>query len=455
LKIDILVAEIGSTTTIVNAFDNIGDNPTFVGSGAAPTSVLQGDVQIGLTAAVDDLCRNLSINEIDYGKFLATSSAAGGLRMTIHGLVYDMTVKAGKEAALGAGANIHLATAGKLSTQDLTEIDNTSPNLILLAGGTDYGDKETALHNAGLLCDIASQAPVVYCGNIQNQTAIEAIFKAAGRQLYVTENVYPRLDELNIEPVRKLIHHAFEEHITHAPGMENIRNIVSGAIMPTPGAVMSAARLLHDEIGDLLVVDVGGATTDIHSVTEGSEEIAMLQISPEPFAKRTVEGDLGVFVNARNLAEMVGMDKLAAEIGMDISPIFDDYQPVPQSEAQLALTTRLAYHAASLAIIRHAGALRYTYGATGRQTHAVGKDLTAVQHLVATGGALTRLPGRKAILTQLCGLNGGGTLLYPKPGRMGILEDSRYIMASIGVLTRDYPDVAAGLLRKYVVEKGD
>jgi len=125
---------------------------------------------------------------------------------------------------------------------------------------------------------------------------------------------------------------------------------------------------------------------------------------------------------------------------------------VPQSEAQFALTTRLAYHAASLAIFRHAGTLRYTYGASGRKTHAVGKDLSAIRHIVATGGALTRLPEREAVLNALCGLNASGTLLYPRPGTIKVLEDSRYIMASLGVLAREYAEDAKELLKKYIVD---
>ena len=451
MKIDVLVAEIGSTTTIVNAFNSIdGDVPVFAGSGAAPTSVASGDVAIGLNAAIDDLTRALGAESIEWSKFLATSSAAGGLRMTVHGLVYDMTVKAGREAALGAGANIHMTTAGKLTQDDLAEIDATAPNLILLAGGTDYGDRECAMHNARMLCGLKSCAPVIYCGNVQNHGAVKAMFVEADKRLYITENVYPRLDELNVEPVRKLIHQAFEEHITEAAGMENIRSIVNGPIMPTPGAVMACTQLLYEEIGDLLVVDVGGATTDVHSATLGSEEIAMLQIAPEPFAKRTVEGDLGVYVSARGLAEMVGFDKLNKELGFDAQACFDNYLPVPQTTEQLALTTRLAYHAASMAILRHAGVLRYTYGASGRQTHALGKDLSAVRHLVATGGALTRLPGRKPVLEALTAINAGGGLLYPKPGQMTVLEDKSYIMASVGVLAREFPEAAAHLLRKYL-----
>ena len=106
MKIDVLVAEIGSTTTVVNAFNGIDtDHPLFIGQGQAPTSVLEGDVRIGLHQAIDDLGIALNAGQIEYEKLLATSSAAGGLKMTVHGLVYDMTVKAAKEAALGAGAN--------------------------------------------------------------------------------------------------------------------------------------------------------------------------------------------------------------------------------------------------------------------------------------------------------------------------------------------------------------
>ena len=448
MKVDVLVAEIGSTTTVVNGFTQIGTRaPVFIGQGHAPTTVLQGDVRIGLQGAIENLREGLGVEEISYDSMLAASSAAGGLRMTVHGLVYDMTVRAGKEAALGAGANIHMTTAGVLRDIDLEEIERIAPNLILLAGGTDYGERDTAIKNAEMLCTLTIKAPVIYCGNVQNQDMIRRIFEGAGRELYVTENVYPRLDELNIEPVRALIHRAFEAHITEAPGMAHVRDMVTGTIMPTPGAVMECAQMLHHEIGDVLVVDVGGATTDIHSVTEGSEEIALIQISPEPKAKRTVEGDLGVYVNAESLALMVGFDKLAKETGVDVAGVLEDYHPIPRSEEQLALTTSLAWHASSLAIKRHAGRLRYMYGASGRRAWAEGKDLSKVRWLVATGGALTRLPGRAKILERLTKLNESGEMLYPRPGSMRVLEDRHYIMAALGVLYRDYPEDAALLIK--------
>ena len=103
-----------------------------------------------------------------------------------------------------------------------------------------------------------------------------------GEQLYIVENVYPKIDALNVEPCRKVIQDAFEQNITHAPGMEHVREMVTGPIIPTPGAVMECTKLLYEYLGDLIVLDVGGATTDLHSVTVESDQVARLMISPEP-----------------------------------------------------------------------------------------------------------------------------------------------------------------------------
>ena len=449
MKVDVLVAEIGSTTTVVNAFHKLGEKtPLFLGQGQAPTSVLQGDVCVGLRGAMDDLCRKQGWSDLQYDAMLATSSAAGGLRMTVHGLVYDMTVRAAREAALGAGANLHQVTAGILQEEDLEDLQDVNPNLILIAGGTDYGERRTALENAKLIRELNLNVPVIYAGNVQNQTRVQKIFEGAPAELYVVENVYPRLDDLNIEPARRVIHDVFEKHIIHAPGMERVRTMVNGTIIPTPGAVMECARLLYEQVGDLVVLDVGGATTDIHSVTEGSEEISSIQLSPEPMAKRTVEGDLGVFVNARSMAKQIGMYNLEKEIGQDPTPIFEKYKPIPDTPEQFKLTEALAWHAASDALERHCGRYRYTYGSNGRQTFAEGKDLTQVKYLVATGGALTRLPGRKAIMERLCHLNDGGKLLFPKAQNLKLLEDKHYYMASLGVLSRYHKEAAIALLKQ-------
>ncbi len=191
MKFDVLVAEIGSTTTVVNAFSDLDSNdPKFIAQGQAPTTVLEGNVNIGLNAAIKNLKANLNAEIIEYEQLVASSSAAGGLKMTVHGLVYDMTAKAAREAALGAGANIHLVTAGRLRRTDVAKIKEIKPNIILIAGGVDYGERDTALDNAEKIAAMDLKVPVLYAGNIENHQEIRLIFKEAGKTdfLHIVDN---------------------------------------------------------------------------------------------------------------------------------------------------------------------------------------------------------------------------------------------------------------------------
>ena len=450
MKVDVLVAEIGSTTTVVNAFQGINTNePVFIGQGQAPTSVLDGDVRIGLQGAVEDLRTKLGTETLEYQEMLATSSAAGGLKMTVHGLVYDMTARAAKEAALGAGAIIHNVTAGKLRRTDLAKIKEIKPNLILIAGGVDYGERETAIYNAEMIRSLGLKIPVIYGGNIENQEEMKLIFdEESGTKLYIVDNVYPKIDDLNVEPARKVIQEAFEEHIIHAPGMEHVRDMVNGPIIPTPGAVMEATKVLYECLGDLIVLDVGGATTDLHSVTDASDEIARILVSPEPKAKRTVEGDLGVYVNMNNIIEVIGESKLAEELAdLDLAKIKETYKAIPKTDEEIRFVERLTKEAVLRAVERHAGKLRYVYGPSGRTTLAEGKDLTQVKYIIGTGGALTRLPNRVAIMKSIADSNHTGLNLYPGQ-HAKVLVDNDYIMASLGVLSRRHKEAAIKLMEK-------
>lgn len=445
MTVDVLVAEIGSTTTLVNAFDGVdGPHPVFLRQGAALTTVCEGDVGVGLSRAIEDLGRALGATRVQYSRLLATSSAAGGLRMTVHGLVYDMTVKAAKEAALGAGAVLRMVTAGKLSDADVARIRAVNPNIILLAGGVDFGEKETILENARKIAGAGLPAPVIFAGNRAAQDEIRAIFEDRGMSVTIVENVYPRVDMLNIEPARRAIQKVFEDHIVTAPGMERIREMVAGGVMPTPGAVMAAAKLLYEAIGDLVVIDVGGATTDVHSVTEGSEEVAKILTSPEPVAKRTVEGDLGVYVNAGNIVGLVGKEKLQDETGLDPDEALAALEPVPTTREGMLFARVLATEATRIAVARHAGEVRHLYGPLGRVTVAEGKDLTRVRWIVGTGGAVTRLPGGERILDAAKGRKGDTRLLPPEDARC--LVDKDYIMASCGVLGRLHPEAARAIM---------
>ena len=451
--IDAVVAEIGSTTTVVSAFDGLAGNPSFLGQGMAPTTAQHGEVLGCLKAALENLKASLKAPGLSWRTLYAASSAAGGLSMSAHGLGYEMTARAAHLAALGAGAVVRRVTAGKMGLDELEDLSSLKPNLILLAGGTDYGDRDTALHNARAIASLGLDIPVIYAGNSQAAPGVAGIFERAGQPVRVTENVYPSLDQLNIEPARREIQKLFEVHIVKAPGMARIREMVDGPVMPTPGAVMEALRILQPVIGDVLAVDIGGATTDVHSGAQGSEAIALVQTQPEPFFKRTVEGDLGLYINAAHLAQTIGLESLSRELGLNAPGEFDAWQPIPQTPAQFRLAGRLALEAGRSAIRRHAGTLRQVYLPEGRKSYATGKDLSEVTTLIATGGALTRLPGRGGVLKALRDMNIAGDMLYPNPQAMRVLVDRYYLMASLGVLSRGYPEAALALLQLSLAEE--
>lgn len=441
MRVDYIVAEIGSTTTLCTAFSVVSESINIIAQGKSFTTVLDGDVTIGLKNAISDIESQIE-EKLTWSRMLATSSAAGGLKMTVHGLVHDMTVKASKEAALGAGAIIKMVTSGKMRESDLEEIKKIKPNLIMLAGGIDYGERETALYNAKAILDADIDIPMIYCGNIANVNEIKNMFK--DKELYVVPNVYPKVDELNVEPAREVIQRVFEKNIVKAPGMDKIREMVNGSIMPTPGAVMESTKVLYEVFGDLAVIDVGGATTDIHSVTEGSAEILNILVNPEPKAKRTVEGDLGVYINSKNVIELLNLKDLKE---YDIETIRNNIVPIPQKDIEKDCSEVLCKKAAEIAMARHCGYIKRVF--VGKNSLvAYGKDLSQVKYIIGTGGALSRLPKGREILSSLR-YEGKEVSMMPSL-ESEVLIDTDYIMACAGVLSKENKEFALKLLMKSI-----
>ncbi len=438
MKINYLIAEIGSTTTVVTAIKCNDEGTSILAQGKSDTTIFEGDVNIGLQRAISDIELQLE-DKIVYDKMLACSSAAGGLKITVHGLIEDMTVKAAKEAALGAGGNIKYITAGKLKPNDIKKIKEIQPNIIIIAGGTDYGESETAIYNSKIIRDEDINIPIIYCGNKAAEEEIKEILK--NKELYIVENVYPKVDELNVEPTRKVIQEAFEKNIVKAPGMLEIRKMVTGNILPTPGAVMEAAKYLYEIIGDVLVIDVGGATTDIHSVTLGDRKITDILVSPEPKGKRTVEGDLGVYINADNVINLLNDYELN---NYSKEYVKTQIKAIPETEEEKYFSNLITKKAVEVALNRHVGYIKRIYG-TANSYMAYGKDLSKVKYIIATGGALVKLGKGEEILTSIRYNKDDITMLPRKEAR--VLMDNFYVMACAGVLLKENKKIAEELLR--------
>jgi uncharacterized protein (TIGR01319 family) len=316
-----LLIDFGSTFTKLRAVDL--EKAEIIGTGQGPSTVAT-DITGGLTKALSDLEGRIGPLP-DFKHRLACSSAAGGLGMVTVGLVKELTAEAAKQAALGAGARLTGAFSHGLTQGDIAEVEALAPDIILLAGGTDGGNSDVILGNAAKLA-AAVTCPVIVAGNREAADEAAGLLKAAGKLVTVTENVMPEFGTLNVEPARDAIRQVFIERIVHAKGIDRAAEMFDAVLMPTPAAVLEGARLLSEGLdnapglGPLVVIDVGGATTDVHSVATGepTAEGVIPHGLPEPHLKRTVEGDLGMRINAPAIAEAVGMDTLAEATGLDV-----------------------------------------------------------------------------------------------------------------------------------------
>jgi len=447
-----LLIDFGSTYTKAVAVDL--ESAEILGTSQGPTTVERG-IMVGLHETLHRLHR--TTGKMEYSRKLACSSAAGGLRMIAAGFVRELTAEAAQRAALGAGAKVHAVFSDGLDEDDVNAIRTIDPEIVLLSGGTDGGNREILLHNAGKIAAVPLRATVVVAGNRKAGREACRILREGGREVVLTDNVMPALNVLNVEPAREAIRSVFMKRIVSAKGLDDALSFVDGILMPTPMAVLRAARFLaggvhgRDGMGDLMVVDVGGATTDIHSVADGAPTgRAVWKGLPEPREKRTVEGDLGLRCNAASVLGKAGGESILRHAGLQedddgdlrnyVARIVSATDHVPACDRESAFDKGLAKAAVSIAMARHAGSIEEAYFADGRVEIQKGKDLTAVKTVIGTGGVFSR------------GTNGFDVLegarydrrepFSLRPRQPDLYLDHRYILFAVGLLLEAAPETA-------------
>ncbi|MDD5919632.1 MAG: methylaspartate mutase accessory protein GlmL [bacterium] len=456
----ILLIDFGSTYTKVTAVD--ADHAQLLGSAAAYTTV-QTDVNDGLANAVALLEKQTG--KLDFAERYACSSAAGGLRMIASGLVPELTAEAAKCASLGAGAKVIRTYSFELTEDDAAEIVAEKPDIFLLVGGTDGGNKACILNNAHMLAEAGGDFPIVIAGNRNAARECERIL--AGREVYVCENVMPKFGVLNIEPTQQRIRDIFLSRIVRAKGLTKASELISGIMMPTPSAFLAAMQLLADGtkkqsgIGELIAVDVGGATTDVYSISAGMPDHpgTILKGLPEPYVKRTVEGDVGMRYSIHGIVDAAGLDAIASASGIAPARVQElvDYlgthtDVLPTTPELEALDEALASYAIRTAVTRHAGRIEESYTMMGLAYAQTGKNLMNVERLVVTGGSLIHTKNTGKIASYALYDPKDPTSL--KPRKAELLVDRKYILAAMGLLSKYYPEAALTIMKKELENDG-
>lgn len=459
-----LLVDFGSTYTKLTVVDIAKEE---IIATAKDITTIEDNIMIGYEKAYAKIEPILKEKNVNFINKLACSSAAGGLKMIAIGLVPDLTAEAAKRAALGAGARVLKVYSYELTLTEIEEIKNADLDIILLAGGTNGGNKECIIHNAKMLADNEVKLPIVVAGNKIASDEIRQIFTDAKMYFSITKNVMPMLSKLNVEPAREEIRKVFMEKIIDAKGLSNAEDLVKGILMPTPAAVLKAATILSegsDEekgLGDLIVIDIGGATTDVHSIAEGEPTKAGVTTRglEEPFAKRTVEGDLGMRYSAVSLREAAGSRKMRKYLGdkerkIDIEANckyrIEHIKMVPTTEEEIEFDEAMAKVATEISMERHVGTIESTHTPMGAMYTQVGKDLMEVKYMIGTGGALIHSDNPQDILKA--GAFNAENPMYLKPRDAMYLLDKTYILSAMGLLSQDYPDKAVRIMKKYLVK---
>jgi uncharacterized protein (TIGR01319 family) len=465
----ILATDCGSTTTKAILIQRLDGVYRQTHRGEAPTTVEApfADVTVGVINAVTEV-QELAGRRLvgDDGRiihpatehegcdlYISTSSAGGGLQMMVAGVVREMTAESAKRAALGAGAIVMDVIASndkRRPHEQIQRIRELRPDIILLSGGIDGGTTTHVVQIAELIAPAKPRPrfgneytlPIIFAGNKDAAPFVRKVI-ADGFALTVVDNLRPVLERENLAPARDAIHDLFLEHVmAHAPGYEKLMAWADAPIMPTPGAVGNILQTIAERQGiNVVGVDIGGATTDVFSVFDGT-------------FNRTVSANLGMSYSISNVCAEAGMPNIlrwvpfemdARELGNRVKNKMIRPTTIPQTLEALVFEQAVAREALRLAYIQHKEFATTLKGVQQQRTvgdtfsqQTAGQtivDNMALDLLVASGGVLSHAP--RLHQTAMMLIDG-----FEPEGFTTLAKDSIFMMPHLGVLAQVNPQAS-------------
>ncbi|MDU1176826.1 MAG: glutamate mutase L [Peptoniphilus harei] len=443
-----LLVDVGSTYTKLHLVDT---SKNVILAGASSYTTVETDVREGFNKAYKKL---REISDVKYDKILGCSSASGGLKVIAIGFSKSLTTDAARLASLSSGARILDVYSYELKDEQVEEIKSAGADIIVLCGGTDHGNRDNIIYNAKKLAKGSVKTPVVVAGNIDTHEEIRDIFNKADVPCDFTENVMPTTNTINYRPLRKTIGDLFIKTIAHAKGIDLLSQDFE-ILLPTPVAVQKAMSVYAKYLDKVILsVDIGGATTDIHSIgkTYYGEENVISPPIDEPYEKRTVEGDMGMRYSATALYESVG-DEPFLKFGIKDAKEktefrFNHTNYIPDNEEDLFFDNALCYIATHTSLMRHVGNIKKIKTPTRTIYEQYGKDLRPAEMFIGTGGSLINSDDPKKILSAIRDLDEK----YLINRDVKCYLDKDYILSSAGLISTVDEEASYKLLKKYLKE---
>ncbi len=397
---------------------------------------------------------------------LLSSSAGGGLRVIVLGFERELTVKAALRTSATAGARIvGIYTPGEFELETTAGLHARCPDLALLTGGTDGGDRDSIVRSARRLRQLLPDLPVVVAGNEGTYDAVRGVL-GNGRPIEFVRNVMPRIGEIDPFEAQQAIREIFIVHVMGHGRYASAAAIADSILLPTPAAVLAgteaiaSAGIENQLLARPVVVDVGGATTDVHSVLPGADSTRGYSTSglPDQIVTRTVEGDLGLRENAEALVGVAISESYATadeadELSRAAAKRAADRRFVPDTEREMHIDERLTELATAIALHRHAGVMRTSLTPAGAILRRTGRDLRDATCVVVTGGVFEHSADPARIARRALGQAGERGALIPQG--LPIFRDREYLLWSAGLLRHAGLPGARGIVQATLERVGD
>jgi uncharacterized protein (TIGR01319 family) len=465
----ILATDCGSTTTKAILIEKRGEEYRLIVRGEAPTTVEApfDDVTIGVLNSVGEIAELTDKTFIEDNRvliprrddtagadlYVSTSSAGGGLQMTVAGVVSTMTAESANRAALGAGAIVMDVIAvddRRESYQRIERIRHMRPDMVLLAGGTDGGTITHVVEIAEMILaadpkprlGIGYRLPIVYAGNKLARGEVQKLLHGHF-DLRIVDNIRPTLETENPDPAREAIHELFLEHVMQqAPGYSKLTTWVSAEIMPTPMAVGKMVQVAAERQGiNVLAVDIGGATTDVFTVFGGQFH-------------RTVSANLGMSYSIGNVMAEAGAEQILRWVPFNVSPTelrnrlrnkMIRPTTIPQTIETLLVEQGVAREALRLSLVHHKSLATTLRGVRQSATMDRALDQTSTGEtiinmmtlnlIIGSGGVLSHAPDRAQSALMILDA-------FQPEGVTELAVDSIFMMPHLGVLSQVHEEAA-------------
>lgn len=282
--------DIGSTVVKLARLDGAG--------GLASQEFFPRDFDAGIARQVRRLLDEKGLDP-EREPMLACSSANGGLRVGIVALSPLFSGAAMRNQVLLAGANPEYVLA-----LDDPKGDPRAVDLLLVGGGIDEADAGPA---AGLLAAFDASryrfGALVYCGNGHLADA----FVARHPQARVIANPQGQTLSSRVGSVFETIRRAYLDDLVFKEGVSELPAALSRAIRPTPEvASRGFLRSVNNQgsfvvVGACAVLDIGGATTDLHYTVECVADDSPMRPASGMSVARYVFTDLGIVASRDTL----------------------------------------------------------------------------------------------------------------------------------------------------------